>query len=109
LPGKILKEIKGKTLIEYEIDRIKKSKYIDKIVVATSIDKSNDALEDLCGKIKIDCFRGEENDVLKRYYDCSQKYNDFEYIVRVTGDCPLIDTDILDNTIEKFLEANVDY
>jgi len=109
LPGKILKEIKDKPLIAYEIDRIKKSKKIDKIVIATSYDATNDILEDFCKKYNIDCFRGEENDVLKRFFDCSNKYDDYDIIVRLTWDCPLIDPDILDETIKKFLKADVEY
>ena len=105
LPGKILKEIKGKPLIAYEIDRIKHSKKIDKIVLATSDDKSNDILEDFCRAYNIDCFRGDENDVLKRFRDCSIMYPNSEYIVRLTGDCPLIDPEVIDATIENFLTA----
>jgi len=109
LPGKILKKIKKKTLIEYEIDRIKRSKYIDKIVIATSKNQSDDILEILCKKININCYRWEEEDVLKRFFDCSNKYNDYNIIVRLTWDCPLIDPEIINKTIEKFLKSWVDY
>lgn len=109
LPGKVLKKVKGVTLLEYEINRVKKAKGIDKIVVATSDKKNDDKIEKLCRQIKVDCFRGLETDILDRYYQCALRYPEYENIVRITGDCPLIDPAIIDEVIAYFEKYNFDY
>ena len=68
LPGKILKKINNKTLIEILIERLKKSKGLDKIIIATSTDESNDILTDLISSLGVEVYRGSENDVLDRFY-----------------------------------------
>ncbi|MDH5716653.1 MAG: glycosyltransferase family protein [Spirochaetia bacterium] len=108
LPGKVLKEIIGKSMIQLEIERILKSKRIDKLILATSIDKSDDPLKKLCDKINIECFRGSLNDVLDRFYQAAKKYST-EHIVRLTGDCPLIDPEIIDEVIDFYINGNYDY
>ena len=95
LPGKVLKNVDGMTLLEYQISRIKKSKNINKIIVATTINNIDDEIADFCKNRDISYFRGSENDVLSRYYDCA-KLNKIETIVRITADCPLIDPIIID-------------
>jgi len=97
------------TLLEYEINRIKTTKKIDKIVVATSDKKADDKIEKLCKQISIDCFRGPEDDVLDRYYQCSLNYPEFNNIVRITGDCPLIDPKIIDQVIAFFEKGQYHY
>lgn len=109
LPGKVLMKINALPLLQYELDRLKKSKLITNIVVATSTQDEDDEIEYFCSQNRVDCFRWELSDVLKRYYDCASKYKDFNTIVRVTWDCPLIDSDIIDETINLFLSSNVDY
>ena len=109
LPWKVLKEINSKPLLEYEIERIKKSKLIDKLVIATSSDFSDNEIELFCKNNLLECFRWDLNDVLKRYHDCSIKYSGYNIIVRITWDCPLIDENIIDQTIELFLKSNVSY
>ena len=109
LPNKVLLEVNNISLLEYEINRVKQSKKIDKIVIATGQIKNNDKIEDLCQKINIDCFRGSEKDVLDRYYQCSLKYPEYENIIRITGDCPLIDSQVIDDVINFFEENNYDY
>jgi len=108
LPGKVLKKISGKVMMEYQLDRIKKSKKINKVVVATSSLSQDDAIENFCKDYGVDCFRGTEDDVLSRYYLCARQYNP-ETIVRLTADCPLVDPVIIDNVIEKFEQDNSDY
>jgi spore coat polysaccharide biosynthesis protein SpsF (cytidylyltransferase family)/UTP-glucose-1-phosphate uridylyltransferase len=108
LPGKVLKPILGKPILAYEIERIKKSKRIDKIVLATSVNKDDDPLEELAKSLKIGCFRGDLENVLKRYYDCATLYK-ANIIVRLTGDCPVIDPEIIDQVIELHLKTNSDY
>lgn len=109
LPGKILMKAGGRTLLENVLIRVGQAKKIDKIVIATTNQKEDDATEKLCKKIGVDCFRGSENDVLDRYFKCTMKYSEFDNIVRVTGDCPLIDPKIIDEVISLFVESKSDY
>ena len=110
LPGKTLKKIGDKPMLWYLVERLKNSKKIDKIVIATSDHADDYAIEEFCHEIKLDCFRGDLEDVLKRFSDCVRKYPEYKTIVRVTGDCPLIDPEVVDKLIEVFEnEENVDY
>lgn len=109
LPGKVLLKAKGITLLEYEIKRVGLAKKIDRIVVATTVNKSDDKIAALCQKIKIDCFRGSENDVLGRFYECSLEYPEYENIIRLTGDCPLIDPQVIDEVIKLYKRGRFDY
>lgn len=110
LPGKVMKEVEGKPLLQHMIERMIRSKFVDKFVVATSVEKDNDIIEKLCKQLGIHCCRGSENDVLDRYYQCAKSFNPIpEYIVRVTADCPLHDPKVIDFVVQKFLEKKVDY
>jgi spore coat polysaccharide biosynthesis protein SpsF len=108
LPGKVLKPILGVPMIIRQIERVKRAKLIDKLVIATSIDKSDDQLADLCRDYQLDCFRGSLDDVLDRFYQAALKYNP-EQVVRLTGDCPLTDPEVIDKVIELHLKGNYDY
>lgn len=108
LPGKVLKFILNKPILAYQIDRIKKSLNIDKIVLATSINEDDNPLEELAKKLNIDYFRGDLNNVLKRFYDCATFYK-ADTIVRLTGDCPVTDPKIIDNIIELHKNKNSDF
>jgi spore coat polysaccharide biosynthesis protein SpsF len=108
LPGKVLKPILGKPMLVQQIERIKRSILIDNIIVATSDDSSDDEIEYLCKSLDIKCFRGSLHDVLARYYQASLAYPS-EHIVRVTGDCPIIDPDIIDKVITLHIGSNADY
>ena len=108
LPGKVLKEINGKPILEYEIKRILKSKEINKLVLATSKEKSDDVLEDFAKNIGIECFRGDLEDVLKRYYNCAKQFK-ADTIIRLTGDCPVMDSEVIDGVINCFEKNRVDY
>lgn len=109
LPGKVLKKVLGKTLLEYQIERVQRSKFIDEIVVATTIKKADDAIVELCDSLGVRTFRGSEEDVLSRYYESATKYQ-ADVIVRLTSDCPLIDPDIIDQVIQFFLNNQpIDY
>ena len=102
LPGKVLMKVKGMTMLEYQVKRLRLSKYVHKIVIATTTRKADDRIAVLCKKIGAACFRGSEDDVLDRYYQCALKYKDYENIIRVTGDCPLIDPRVIDDFIIFF-------
>lgn len=108
LPGKVMKEINGKPMISYTLNSLKKSKYIDEIVLATSILEINDKLAKYVESIDFNVFRGDENNVLERYKLVADKYQG-DIIIRVTGDCPLIDPIIVDHVITKFLMYDYDY
>ena len=107
-PGKILSKINNKTSIEILIDRLEKSKHIDKIVIATSIDVSNKQLIKILKKKKIDYYIGSKKNVLSRYYFAAKKFK-AKIIVRLTGDNPLVDYSIVDNFISEFKMKNYDY
>jgi spore coat polysaccharide biosynthesis protein SpsF (cytidylyltransferase family) len=109
LPGKVLMKVGNVSLLEYQVKRLRLAKKIDKIVIATSVDKKNDQIRELCKKIGIECFRGSEDDVLDRYYQCSLKYHQYDNILRVTGDCPLIDPAVIDQVVSLFEEGDYDY
>jgi len=111
LPNKILLNLpynSKQTLLENIIYRAKKSLFIDDVVVATTNLKPDDVVEDLCKSIKINCFRGEEEDVLSRYFNAAKKYS-FDIVVRLTGDNPCIDFELIDKTITRHIENNNDY
>jgi len=111
LPGKVLKTIRGIPILLMMIDRVKQSKMIDDLMVATSTDKSDDVIILFCKRWNIGCFRGSLNNVLDRYYQCAMKgaYYIPENIVRLTADCPLIEPKIIDETIKYHLEGNFDF
>lgn len=108
LLGKVMKEIKGKPLIWYIVSSLKKSKFIDTLAVVTSDFKSNSDLTIFLENNQILYFVGSEDNVLERYYLAAQKY-DADIIVRITGDCPLIDYKIVDLVIKNAIEDNSDY
>lgn len=108
LPGKVLKEIMGKPMLELQIERILRSKQIDKLVVATSDCKEDDAIESLCKKLLLDCYRGSLNNVLDRFYNAALQYIP-NHIVRLTGDCPLTDPEVIDDLIRFYLDGDYDY
>ena len=108
LPNKVLKKIGDKTLIEILLERLSLAKNIDKIILATSTNKENDILENHVKKLGYSVFRGSENDVLSRYYHASVQYSP-KSVMRITGDCPLIDPNVVDNIINLFWKESVDY
>lgn len=108
LPGKVLMDINGISLLQYQIQRISRSKLLERYVVATSTASQDDQIDLFCQKHSIECFRGPENDVLSRYYECAKKYN-ADVIVRLTADCPFSDPEIIDRVIKLFKEEKADY
>jgi len=108
LPGKVLKKIGNSTCIEILLKRLSKSELIDRIIVVTSTNQYDDILYDKLSKIGIDCFRGEETNVYKRFLD-ALKNSEASVILRITADCPLIDPILVDKVIRYFLNKNVDY
>ena len=108
LPKKVMKLINGVPMIELLLARLSRSKKIDKIVLATSEDPLNQTLIDHVSGLGFVCEQGSENDVLERYVDVAEKHA-ADIIVRITGDCPLVDPQLVDECISRFHEENVDY
>jgi len=108
LPGKVLKKIKDRTVLDYVVERLKLCKKVDDIVLATTTNKDDDVLEEYAKNKKLNYYRGSEENVLSRYYEAAIKYN-AEVIVRITSDCPLIDFEIVDRVIKKHIESKADY
>ena len=108
LPAKVLKKIGNKNLLEHILFRLSYLKYKCKIVIATTILNQDDKIEDFCKKNSVKCFRGSEINVLQRYYLCA-KENNFEHIIRLTGDNPFTDIEELDNLITLHLNTKADY
>ncbi len=108
LPGKILADLAGKSLLYHVVSRVKQAKTINKVIVATT-DKPNDnETEKCCKKIRVDCFRGSEDDVLDRFYQAAKHFS-ANVVVRLTADCPLLDPGIIDHVVNVFQKGNYDY
>lgn len=108
LPNKVLKTIKGKSLLEIHLERILKSKKISKLVIATTINKNDELIVDIATKLGIDFYRGSVDNVLDRFYNTAKCYNP-RWIVRLTSDCPLIDASLIDEVINKAQKEDLDY
>ncbi|MDA7441047.1 glycosyltransferase family protein [Candidatus Pseudothioglobus singularis] len=107
LPGKVLSSLGSYSSLEFQLLRLKKVPNAHKIIVATSTDTIDDAIEYVCDSIGIDCFRGSNEDVLSRLSGVVLKYN-ADVIIQTTGDCPLIDPWIIENMIDEFETASLD-
>ena len=108
MPGKVLQKIIDTPMIEILFDRLSHSKKINKIILATTTNHNDDLLVRYIKQINYDVFRGSEIDVLDRYFRAAEKEN-ADVIVRITGDCPLVDSDLVDQLITGFLEKAADY
>ena len=107
LPGKVMREILGKPMLWHIISRLKWSKLIDKIVIATTDKERDKPILKLAQDSGVDGYAGSEDDVLDRYYQAAEKC-ETETIVRITADCPLIDPHIVDKVIQRYLEGDCD-
>ena len=108
LPDKVMKPIGGIPMIELLLSRLSKSKEIDQIIVATSVDARNLSLVEHVRKLGYACEQGSENDVLDRYVQAAKKHH-ADVVVRITGDCPLVDAELVDECIRQFKGSDVDY
>lgn len=110
LPGKVLKKVKDKPLLEYQLERIQQSQLINEIVIATTQNEKDRKIIEFCNARDIYVFQGSEDNVLERYFQVAKEY-DADVIVRLTSDCPLIDSELIDEVIRLYLnsEENVDY
>lgn len=108
LPGKVLKTIGGKTLLEIHLERALQSRKVTKLKVATTMEEGADKIVDIAKKLGIESYRGSTNNVLERFYFASLPENP-DYVVRLTADCPLIDASEIDRVIDKCISGKYDY
>jgi spore coat polysaccharide biosynthesis protein SpsF len=108
LPGKILCPMLGRPMLSWMIERVKAAKNIDAVVLLTSTDISDDPVADFCREEKVDCYRGSLDDVLDRYYQAACLYKS-DHIIRLTGDCPLIDPRIIDEMVDFYESHQYEY
>jgi spore coat polysaccharide biosynthesis protein SpsF len=103
LPGKVLLDIAGEPMLARVVERTRRSRWVDQVVVATSSESIDDPIEDFCSEVKYPCFRGSLQDVLDRYYRAAVYYS-AGVIVRITADCPIIDPVVIDQTLSAFYD-----
>lgn len=108
LPGKVLMDLVGQPVLWHVIQRVKKSKLIDEVIVATTISKQDLEIVKFCANNGIRVFSGSEEDVLDRYYQTAKLFKP-ENVIRITADCPLHDPFVIDGVIQKHITENNDY
>lgn len=108
LPGKVLLPLCGRPVLGHITDRLRASTYVNDVVVATSDNQSDDGIQIFCIDEGIQCIRGSESDVCKRFKDTINKYSARHYL-RVCGDSPIQDVSIIDNVIREHIKSNADY
>ena len=108
LPGKVLKTIEGKSMLEHQIDFLKQSELTDQLIIATTTLSEDNKIEELTHQKNIDCFRGSTQDVLERYYKCAKKFNG-DMIVRITADNPLVEPTLVDKIIQIAIDTKCDF
>ncbi|MGH6661892.1 MAG: cytidylyltransferase domain-containing protein [Rhodospirillales bacterium] len=108
LPGKVLNNILGRPMLALQIERLGRARTADKLAVATSNQADDDAIAALCRRTVVACFRGALDDVLDRFYRCALTHK-ADHVVRLTGDCPLADPDIVDRVVRFHLKGGYDY
>jgi len=106
LPGKTMKPFGDTTVIRYMLERVEQSKLIDLTVIATSTNQENDVL--VSHLADYETYRGDEDNVLSRFYEVAQRYQP-NLVVRLTADCPFIDPQVIDETIQQTIDAYADY
>jgi spore coat polysaccharide biosynthesis protein SpsF len=108
LPGKVMKDIGGESMLARVVGRLRRARLINEVLIATTDMAADDAIVTECRKCQVPVSRGDEKDVLDRYFRAAQ-LSKAEIVVRITSDCPLIDPEITDKTIAAFIEARPDY
>jgi spore coat polysaccharide biosynthesis protein SpsF len=101
LPGKVLLDLNGQSMLERVVRRARQARQVDQVVVATTLEDSDQPVVDFCAGRGYPCFRGSLNDVLDRFYQAARAYQ-AETVVRLTADCPLVDPQLIDQTLEAF-------
>ncbi len=108
LPGKVLKRVLGKPLLEYQIERLRRVPSADEIMIATTTNGTDDPIVALCDRLDVRYYRGSEDDVLGRYHGAATLVH-ADSVVRVTSDCPIIDPGVIDHIIRFYNEHRLEY
>ncbi|MFH1919933.1 MAG: glycosyltransferase family protein [Planctomycetota bacterium] len=108
LPGKVLLDLAGRTMLARVVRRVGRAALIDEVIVATADAPSDDAIVEECRRLRVTCFRGSEHDVLDRFHRAAIAHR-ADVVVRITADCPLIDPEVTDRVIRAFLDERPDY
>lgn len=108
LPNKILLKACGKTMLELMIERVMRAKKLDKILIATTVNKKDDVIENFCNDNNLEYFRGSQENVLSRYKKAADQIG-AGIIVRLSSDCPLIDPLVIDRVVTTYLEKDYDF
>lgn len=108
LPGKTMMTIEGEPLLGHLVKRIKATNYVNDIIIATTVNKRDDAIVEFARSNNLKFYRGSEEDVLDRFYNACVEFS-VDTIVRVTPDCPLLDPRVVDIVITRYMEGNYDY
>jgi spore coat polysaccharide biosynthesis protein SpsF len=108
LPHKVLMDLGGETVLARVVRRLSRSRMVSEFVVATTDSPGDDAIVRECQRLGVSCFRGSEHDVLDRYHQAARAAV-AESVVRITSDCPLIDAELVDDTVRIFVEQQADY
>jgi len=109
LPGKVLRPILGEPMLGRQIERLRRSRHLTRLVVATSTGTQDDAIAAYCAESRVDCFRGDLNDVLSRYLGALDAFGPVETFLRLTADCPLTDPVLIDEAIAAHRRTGADY
>lgn len=109
LPGKVLKPIAGRPMLAMQIERVRRARLIDRLIIATSVETSDDPIAALCASEKVDLHRGSLADVLGRFHGAAMAFGPVDHVVRLTGDCPLGDPDIIDACVALHIANGADY
>jgi spore coat polysaccharide biosynthesis protein SpsF len=108
LPGKVMLEAAGKPMLEHLVERLKLVKSIDEIVIATTKNSTDDLMEEFSDRLRVKVFRGDEDNVMSRVIEAGKSAN-ADVIVEITGDCPIIDHEIIEQTIQVYKHNSADY
>ncbi len=108
LPGKVLMDIGGRSMLARVVERTRQSKCVDGTIVAATTNPQDEALVSECRNLAVPLFRGSEDDVLDRYYRAAIEH-DADPVVRITSDCPLLDSQVVDQVVASFVETSPDY
>jgi spore coat polysaccharide biosynthesis protein SpsF len=108
LPGKVMMPLAGQPMIGHTLKRVQSAQTIDAVILATTTHPDDDPLADYAASLGVTVFRGDEHDVLDRYYQAAKQFS-ADVVIRITGDCPVIDAAVIDQTRWQFLADEVDY
>jgi spore coat polysaccharide biosynthesis protein SpsF len=108
LAGKVLRDLGGQTVLARVVRRTRRATLLDETLVATSLLPADDAIAEECHRLAVACFRGDEDDVLDRYYHAAGSAR-ADVVVRITADCPLIEPQLIDELLKTFAEQEADY